>query len=145
MAQNVIVAEDGSLIPTGDTQVEQVGEAASGADGADDRTDLIVGGADPEDTFALPDDQVFDSGEVVESEDSDAGVATPTDSGDVVGDGLEDGGPTITDTDGSTSDGGVDATTVTGGSGGGLLTAGGVGIAALLVGVVALVAGGGDG
>ncbi|WP_251329578.1 hypothetical protein [Haloplanus pelagicus] len=94
MAQNVIVAEDGSLIPTGDTQVEQVGEAASGAEDAGDRTDLIVGGADPSDTFALPDGQVFDSGEVVDEDAVDAGVATPTDTG----------GGTVTDTPSTTTD-----------------------------------------
>lgn len=84
MAENVIVAEDGSLIPTGDTQVEQVGEDAIDADTAGDSTDTIVGAADPSDTFALEGDRVFDDGEVVSTTDSssssggsDSPAATP--------------------------------------------------------------------
>lgn len=94
MSQYAVVADDGSLIPTGSTQVEQVGEAASGAEDAGDRTDLIVGSADPSDTFALPDGQVFDAGEVVDEGATDADVATPTDTG----------AGTVTDTPSTTTD-----------------------------------------
>jgi hypothetical protein len=92
MAENVIVAEDGSLIPTGDTQVEQVGEAAHDADEAGNDLDTIVGGADENDTFALPGDRAYQEGDVVDLDSGDTASATATDT-------------TSTDTPPTTSDG----------------------------------------
>ncbi|GAB3315266.1 hypothetical protein [Haloplanus salinarum] len=133
MAQNAIIAEDGSLIPTGDTQVTQVGEATYDASEADERTDIVVGGADQDDTFALEGDRVYDSGDVVDEESFDGGGSSPTPTST---DTTSSPDPTTTDTSTSSSTGeSVREIVVPTSSGGGS----GVGILAVAAAAVAVV------